>query len=88
MTNGFRTAMTTEAFFARFPLCDVLGGYFGRWVDDDRSDGLELIHFYYTNDAGDVGEACYDRRTTCERYFLIEGEAADMTKYTYRKAAA
>lgn len=87
MTGGFRIQTTGAEFDTLFPNWWDNVGLLGRWVDDDRVDGLELIHYYFVDAAGNVGEEEYNRRTTCSKFYTLSGECAEMTKYTYRKAA-
>ncbi len=82
-----RTTITAEEFFNRFPAAEQIGTARGHWMDRDRVDGRELAHTYYDNDAGEVGEAESDRRTTKETYFLIWGEDADILKSYYPRKA-
>ena len=73
--------MTGAAFLARFPAADVLGG----WLAVDLTPGERTA--FYTNDAGEVGEAREDRRSTATAYALLDRETADQVVAYYAAEA-
>ncbi len=85
-----RFPLTNVAFVTEFPTSETPGGRgaYGEWNDRDRCDGLELYHTYYVNAAGAVGEWEYNFRTTESKFFVIEGEDADILKHEYRNFRA
>jgi hypothetical protein len=57
------------------------GPQYGLDVTDDE------ITIFYVNEAGDVGEARQNRRTTMTEYRTLHGETADMVKHWYSQEA-
>lgn len=87
MTNGSRTLVSLNTFDRIIPSTETV---LGEWIDRNRGDGLNLRHLYYAGaeGSGQVGELVIDldyRRSS--EWYIIDGEAAELVRHTYRKAA-